>query len=196
MSAGSRSAGVGLEQWLEEVRSEYWERLAAEVEPEAAPGAPHVLFRLGGETLAVEASLCKAVVRRSRVARLPGLPPHVLGVAGIRGEVVSATDPMLLLGVPGERSQGRGYFLLLASGEMKTALWVDWVDDVVPLDEARWLRGESPWPGAPEGLVSGQWQGRNPPAVVVDGHRLLEWSAVRPAGEDGRSEEAGARRSR
>lgn len=173
------SSGGSLEQWLADVRDEYWNRLASQVEETETPGVPHVLFRLAGETFAVEASLCKGVVRRSRVARLPGMPPHLLGVAGIRGEVLSVTDPVVFLGLAGQRGEGRGYFLVVGAEALKTALWVDWVDDVVVVDEARFLRGESPWPGAPEGVVLGQWQGRDPCVHVLDGRRMLEASAAR-----------------
>ncbi|MBI5017549.1 MAG: chemotaxis protein CheW [Deltaproteobacteria bacterium] len=179
----SPDAERSLEQWLEEVKAEYWNRLASGAGGEGAIGVPHVLFRLAGHTFAVEASLCKGVVRRTRVARLPGVPPHVLGVAGIRGEVLSATDPAVLLGLPGERGDGRGYFLILASEGLRSALWVDWVDDVVLLDEARLLRGEAPWPLAPEGVMLGEWQGRDPGVRVVDGRQYLRVSAVRPGAD-------------
>lgn len=178
--AGERN----LDRWLEEVRAEYWNRLAHEVEDAEAIGVPHVIFRVAGQILALEAALCKAVVRRSRVARLPGVPSHILGVAGIRGEVLSATDLKILLGLPGERGEGRGYFLVVGADGLKTALWVDWVADVVPVDDARLVRGESPWPQAPEGVVLGQWQGREPCVHVLDGGRILEVSAVR-SGVDG-----------
>jgi purine-binding chemotaxis protein CheW len=167
-----------LDQWLADVRAEYWERAGQATEGEDTPGQPHVVFHLTGKRYAVDASLCKGVVRRSRIARLPGVPSYVLGVAGIRGEVVSATDPAVLLGVTDERTETEGYFLILACGQIKTALWVDRVADVVLVGEDDVLPVEGLAPGAPEGLLTGQWPEGTAPVLILDGRRYLEVSAV------------------
>ena len=175
--------GRDLESWLHEVRSEYWARLAALDAGLEESGRPHVLFRVARRTYAVDAGLCRGVVRRTRVAKLPGVPDHLLGVTGVRGEVISATDPASLLGVGRSEVEGRradaGYFLILSSQPLTAAMWVDWVEDVVLLDPEAMLQVEERWGGAAEGLLVGQWQGREPPVCVIDGRRYLELSAVR-----------------
>jgi purine-binding chemotaxis protein CheW len=176
----NRVDDAGLTQWLAEVRSEYWDHLGQTQEQGEAPGHPCVVFELAGKRFLVDARLCKGVVRRPRTTRLPGVPAHVLGVAGIRGEVVSSTDPALLLRMPGERPGGSGYFLVLASGRVKAALWVDRVVDVVALDEKDFLPLETPWSGAPKGLLTGQWSAGDDSVLVLDGPRYLELSAVGP----------------
>lgn len=166
------------DQWLERVRAEYWTRLGEELGEAVAAGPPHVVFQLLGRRFAADARLCKGVVRRPRITRLPGLPPHVLGVAGIRGEVVSATDPAVLLALPGQRPDGQGFLLMLAEAQLKTALWVDRVVDVVSLDPAEILPVDHPWPSAPEGIVLGQTAHGTPPLLMLDGKRYLEASSV------------------
>jgi purine-binding chemotaxis protein CheW len=166
-----------LAQWLDAVRAEYWQGLASHVE-EPPAGEPHVLFQLGSGTFALGAPLCKGVVRPGRVARLPGTPPFVLGVCGVRGEVVSATDPRVLLGLPERGDQG-GYFLILGDGRLKTALWVDWVDDVVAIDRGEMVTEGGAFPEAPAGVVRGRWLRGAGPLHVIDGRRYLEVTAVR-----------------
>lgn len=177
MSGGSPALG----DWLERLRAEYWERLGAPAGIESC-GAPHVLFRLAERRIAVDAALCKGVVRRPRGVRLPGLPPWVLGVVGIRGEVVSLTDPALYLGVPGTRPPGDGYVLILAAGDLKAGLWVDRIADVIEVSESEVMPVESPWPGCPTGLFRGQWASPEVPALVLDGKGYLAGTAVRGGG--------------
>lgn len=179
-----RDDDAGLREWLARVRAEYWARLAVTAQDEGAGGEPHVVFALGDRHFAVDATFCKGVVRRPRVTRLPGVPPHVLGVVGLRGEVVSATDPARLLALPGERAEGTGYFLVLGAQGVKTALWVDRVSDVALLDGGAALPVDAPWPGIPAGVVSGQWPGQDPPLLRLDPQRYLDVSSVGHAGPD------------
>jgi len=176
------SDGAGaLDGWLDRLRAEYWEQLGAPPVAESC-GLSQVLFRVAERRFAVEAVLCKGVVRRPRGVRLPGVPPWVLGVVGVRGEVVSLTDPAVYLGVPGARPPGVGYVLLLAAEGVKAGLWVDRVADVVEIPEAEVLPVESPWPGCPPGLLRGQWSSGEPPALLLDGRRYVAGTAVRCGG--------------
>lgn len=169
---------IALDRWLAEVRTEYWDRLAGKVAVTEATGTPHLVFQVMDRRFAVDAGCCRGVVRRPRITRLPGVPPHVLGVAGIRGEVVSATDPAVLLALPGARPEGGGFLAVLVAGALKAGLWVDRVVDVALLNPADALLLESPWPGVPLGVLLGQWGGTDRPILRLDPKRYLEASAV------------------
>lgn len=171
--------GTDLREWLHRVRDEYWQQLQQTEAAGDVPGCSHVLFDVAGVRFAVEAPLCKGVLRRPRVTRLPGLPDHLLGIAGVRGEVVSVVDPQLFLSLPGQRPVGRqGFLLLLAQNGVKAALWVDRVADVVNLDLVRVVHAEAPWPGLPADLLLGQAGDEDKPLFVLDGAKLLTASAV------------------
>ncbi len=166
-----------LNRWLETVRAEYWDGLEApREEPEAGP--LHLVFDVAGRRFAVEASMCRGVVRRPRATRLPGVPPHVVGIVGIRGEVLSVVDLRAFLALPGQRPPGPGYLVILESGGMRASFWVDRIADVVPLPAAEVHPVEEAWPGAPEGVVKGEW-GESPPVFVLDAAGLVLGSAVR-----------------
>ena len=168
-----------LQDWLQEVRAEYWERLGQDDSAGIVAGCTHVLFEVAGVCFAVEAPLCKGVLRRPRTTRLPGLPRHLLGVSGIRGEVVSVVDPRLFLALTGERPAGQeGFLLLIARGGVKAALWVDRVVDVVNLATDEVLAAETPWAHLPEGILLGQWGEGDASVFALDGARLLTASAV------------------
>jgi chemotaxis signal transduction protein len=168
----------GLGHRIERLRAEYWNRLREADDADGQGGVPHVVFDLAGRRFSVDARLSRGVVPSPRVARLPGVPAHILGVAGIRGEVVSVTDPAVFLGAPGERKNAPGYLLILASGQWKAALRVDRVREVAPIREDELLPVDGPWQRVPAGVVVGQKPGGEPPLVVVDGVRYLEASAV------------------
>ena len=175
----SGSEPPSLREWLEGLRAEYWTRLGAAETEAGGSASPYVVFTIASRRFAVDARLAKGVVRAPRVVRLPGVPPYILGLAGVRGEVISVTDPALLLGLPGERPPGGGYLLMLASEGVKAALWVDRICDVAQLPEDRLLPLEAPWPGAPPGVLAGQSaDGASPPLLLVDGKRYLEVSAI------------------
>ncbi|GAB4265575.1 MAG: hypothetical protein Kow0092_17970 [Deferrisomatales bacterium] len=172
----SATGDESVERWLDRVRSEYWERLDRSQDRGEAVGEQYVVFLLAGRRFAVEAAASKGVVRAPKITRLPGVPDHILGVAGIRGEVVSVTDPARVLGVPGERSPGGGYLLVLASGELKSALRVDRVATVEEIAGEALVPLESAWPGAPEGVLRGQAPGEAGPVFVLDAGAYLQAS--------------------
>ncbi len=169
---------LALERWLAEVRTEYWDRLAGKTVVAETKGVPHLVFQVADRRFAVEAGCCRGVVRRPRITRLPGVPPYVLGVAGIRGEVVSATDPAVLLALPGTRPEGGGFLAVLVAGGLKASMWVDRVMDVAVLDPAEALVLEAPWPGVPTGVLLGQWDGSGSPTLRLDPRAYLEATAV------------------
>jgi len=172
-----------LNRWLEEVRAEYWDGLEApHEEPEA--GRLHLVFDVADRRFAVEASGCRGVVRRPRATRLPGVPPHVVGIVGVRGEVLSVVDLKGFLALPGNRSPGPGYLVILEAEGVRASFWVDRIADVVPLPSAEVHPVEEAWPGAPEGVVKGEW-GNAPPVFVLDVAGLVLGSAVREPPDPG-----------
>ena len=125
------SAGGGdPREWLGEVKSEYWEQVSEPEDPEGDPGALHVLFEVAGSRFAVDARCCKGVFRKPEITELPGLPAHVLGVVGVRGEMISATDPARYLGLAAARPERPGYLLILADGELSRSER-DAIDDLI-----------------------------------------------------------------
>ena len=60
-----------------------------------------LVFRVGGERFAVSLPAVDEVIESPELQRMPDAPEHVLGVATLRGELLSVYDPLALLGASG-----------------------------------------------------------------------------------------------
>lgn len=75
-------------------------------------------FRLGAVEYAVHVSLVKGVLRPTPVSEVPRMPPGVVGVVYLRGEVVPVVDLRRLLGL-GPAESGAPPKWILVSGPPK-----------------------------------------------------------------------------
>ena len=66
------------------------------------------------------------------ITRIPGLPPHILGIINIRGEIISVVDMKMLLGLPYETAEKPSIMITSAQG-IETGLLVDSVDAIIDL---------------------------------------------------------------
>jgi len=127
-----------------------------------------VVFRLGHERFGIELSLLDEVVDALPLQRIPDAPHDTLGVAMVRGSLVTVYDPRHLLRAGSGESKAA---LLFVRGEHRAALAVDDVDDAMTIthDELR------PAPGVgTDGILQGVvWRGQDLIAVL-DGAALLE----------------------
>jgi purine-binding chemotaxis protein CheW len=98
-------------------------------EPPGAPAEPHealLAIRAGGAAFAVPLAELTALFVDRRVTRLPSLVPDLLGVAGLRHEVVPVYSIGSLLGGP--RSDGVPRWLVVTRGSQAVALAFDRFD--------------------------------------------------------------------
>jgi chemotaxis signal transduction protein len=109
-----------------------------------ASGEPlHVIaFELGGQMHACDVLLVEEVVTAQRIHPLPDMPPRLLGMLRLRGELVPVVDvaPVLALA----RTSAAPTVLVLDDGERRVGVAADYVHDVLTLP-AGTLR---PAPGA------------------------------------------------
>jgi chemotaxis signal transduction protein len=100
---------------------------------------------VGADSMAVPLTAMSGLIADRAVTRLPGSPPDLLGVVGLRGHLIPAYDLVLVLGRsrPATSAQASAAqapaaprWLLLAAGSPPMALAVDDVDGHlrVPLD--------------------------------------------------------------
>lgn len=142
------------------------------------------LFTLGAGTFAVDVHRVREVVVLDEVTPVPLAPPHVVGVANLRGEVLTLVEARHLLGLP-PRPAGRVLHALVLTGDGgPVALVIDEVvgleafEDVVPLAEG--VRGRyGPW-------TRGLLRRGDRAATWLDADTLV--AALRPAAEGRRRE--------
>lgn len=76
----------------------------------------HLVFACGDSLYAVPAERAAEVVSLPQLTRVPGAPPHLLGVFAHRGEVVPVIDIGLLLGTKGETTARRAVLVRVPRG--------------------------------------------------------------------------------
>ena len=90
-----------------------------------------IAFRIGGEVHACDIQLVEEVVTKRRVHRLPDMPPRLLGMLRLRGELVPVLDvaPLLELSLESDRPA----ILVVALGERRVGVAADAAEDVITL---------------------------------------------------------------
>jgi len=93
-----------------------------------------IAFHLGGELHACDIQLVEEVVTRRRVHRLPDMPPRLMGMLRLRGELVPVLDvaPLLDLELRAEQPA----ILVVGMGDARLGVAVDAAQDVVALTPA------------------------------------------------------------
>jgi len=127
-----------------------------------------LVFRVGNERFGVPLSDVDEVVDAQTIQRVPDAAAAVLGVASIRGVLVTVYDPRPLLLVDGAVD---GAMLLFARGDRRAALAIDDVFDPVIVAEGELL----PVPSGMEsdGIVIGVVRRESTLTAVLDTNALF-----------------------
>jgi purine-binding chemotaxis protein CheW len=119
---------------------------------DAAAASRVCVVSLGGELFALHVGSVREVVVFEDVTAVPLAPPHVVGAANLRGDVVPIVDARPLLGLPGGRSR-RHRTIVVTAADLEVALVIDAVvslealGEILPVDGAaspryaRWAEG-------------------------------------------------------
>ncbi len=93
-------------------------------------------FRLDGSPYALPVERVREIVRLREITEIPGVPPWVLGVVALRGEVVQVVDLRMRLGLhSGEPTKQHRIIVLHGDDERITGVLVDGVDQVLRVNE-------------------------------------------------------------
>lgn len=138
-------------------------------------GENMVVFALGEERYAVESIVVREIRRLCGITPLPGVPPFVLGITNVRGEILSVLDLARILNLP-ERPYDEGsHMVVLSDGKMTFAVAVHALYGTERLS----LEGLQKTPIAGEGLAAKLLLGvRSDRLIVLDGRALLAEKAL------------------
>lgn len=117
----------------EEILRRRAEALARAAEEDSAYQRTALLvFRIGQFWYAVRTEEIREIAQDLAVTEIPCVPPFVLGVVSIRGEIVSVTDAATLMGVGRDgRPADPSAAIVLENAECVTALVVDEVGGII-----------------------------------------------------------------
>lgn len=97
----------------------------------------YVSFRLGGQWLGLPVVLAQEVLATQRISPVPLATPEVAGFLNLRGQIVTAVDLRVRLGLP-PRGEGEAAMnIVVRDGDELFSFLVDEVGDVVEVADAR-----------------------------------------------------------
>jgi len=141
-------------------------------------GAARLLvFRVGAERFGVELQAVDEVIDAPTVQTIPDAPATVLGVATIRGELVTVYDPRPLLRVEGTLD---GAALLFVRDGRRVGLAIDDVYDAIRIEDGDLLK--APGGGASDGVLVGLVRRGGELIGILDANALLD-AAIAGDGE-------------
>ena len=109
-------------------------------EPEQAVAARSFIeiteFRLASETYGIESSFVREVYPLKDFTPLPGVPPFVLGIVNVHGQILSVVDLKKFFNLPDKGLGELNKVIILRNGRMEFGILADAVlrTQSVPLD--------------------------------------------------------------
>lgn len=158
--------------------------------PDVAAATAHVVFRLGPRAMAIPLGAVSEIARPPKTTRLPHVPAWVIGIANLRGDIVSILDlEGFISGKTGRSTHEQRMLALRPAGDdVRTAVLVDSVDGIQAFEDARIARVTRGFDAEIAPYARGLYQLEDELVVVLDADRLLQSKPMRQF-EDG----AGAR---
>jgi purine-binding chemotaxis protein CheW len=134
----------------------YEEEIYASASEEAAL-RQLVCFAVAEEWYAIDMHAVVEVILVTRITAVPNVPAHILGIANVRGNIVSVTDLKSILGLGADRGSERRRVIVIRHDDIVTGLAVDGDEEAVTIPIAR-VEPLAPTLGADaEGLLEGQF---------------------------------------
>ncbi len=104
---------------LDELRDSFDSSFSRPPPPQTDPGEALLRLRVGGISLAVRLNHLSGLHLMPRLVRMPGSPASLLGLVGLRGQLIAVHDVASLLGLPTVDNPG---WLLLVGGTRRVGL--------------------------------------------------------------------------
>ena len=137
-----------------------------------------LVFRVGAERFALSLADVDEVIDGPSVQPLPDAGEHLLGIANVRGELVSVYDPRPLLRVDGAVT---GAALLFERGARRVALAIDDVYDAIVIGESDLLPSRAI--DSSDGVLVGLVRRGSELIAVLDAEALLDAAMSASEGE-------------
>lgn len=97
----------------------------------------YVSFRLADQWLGLPVVLAQEVLATQRISPVPLAPPEVAGFLNLRGQIVTAVDLRVRLGLPPRAAHEPAMNIVVRDGDELFSFLVDEVGDVVEVADSR-----------------------------------------------------------
>lgn len=135
-------------------------------------------FFLDGHHLGINVTQVQEVIRYQQLTPVPLAPPEIRGLINLRGQIVSALDLRLRLGLP-ERPEGEVPMnVVVRTAEGSLSLLVDRIGDVLEVDDADFEPPPDTLVGLPRQLIKGAYKLDGGLLAVLDTERTIDLAAT------------------
>ena len=108
-------------------------RDAAQEHATRVPELGLVSFKLGVEEYAIPIERVREIIRVGDITRVPDAPPHIRGVANVRGRILPVVELRTRLGLPPVELTGKARILLIEAFGRVLGMLVDSVGETLKL---------------------------------------------------------------
>ena len=130
-------------------------------------------FRLEQQLFGIPVEQVQEVLRTPRRTAVPLAPPRVAGLINLRGQVVTAFDLRIRLGLSDRTGEGGGINVIVRTAEGPVSLLVDEIGDVIELDERAFEAPPETLQGDARDLIVGAYKLKDRLVLMLDLDRVL-----------------------
>ncbi len=147
----------------------------------------HIKFTLSDVVMAIPLSDVHEIGRHPRITQLPNLPPWVLGVSNIRGEIISMVDIKAFFHMPSSGARRNSRFIILHNPDMKVGIIVEKIMGIFSPDSLKtckepFYRDREKKDFIWAAYISGVLSGDQELIHILDIHKLLSSSKMNAFG--------------
>jgi purine-binding chemotaxis protein CheW len=146
---------------------------AAPARPAAPPRVQLVVFRVGGESYAVDVFAVERVLRYETPRPIPNVPAWLEGVMDYGGRVVPVIDLRTRFDLPLADDRANARIVVFVTGDERVAATVDAVDEVATVDAAAMEEPPPIFRGLARQYVRALVRRGDEVTVVLDAAQLL-----------------------
>jgi len=101
----------------------------------SATGKQFVVFRVGMEEYGVDIQKISIIEKMMNIARVPSMPPFMLGVVNLRGEIIPVMDLRLRFEMEPKEPDDDSRIIIFKIGDISLGMLVDMVSEVHYLED-------------------------------------------------------------
>ena len=107
------------------------EDLYGDIHTEQEAVETFISFRLDTEWYAIRILKVREVIRIKQITALPSVPPHIIGLINLRGNILSVTDPKQLFGLASSSIREENWIIVIEEDNVQIGIIVDELGDLV-----------------------------------------------------------------
>jgi purine-binding chemotaxis protein CheW len=138
-------------------------------------------FNVDSLFLGIDVQKVQEVIRYQEMTRVPLAAPAVSGLINLRGQIVTAIDLRVRLGLPPRPAGERPMNVVVRDGDSAVSLLVDNIGDVLELNDEAFERPPSTVRASVRGLVLGAYKLSDRLLLVLDTETAVTENETRSA---------------